>query len=524
MALQTIPGFTGFQYARFSSNNRRAIGKFTDANHLQAIQETDPADYDKKIIQIYTQSALYSNDFLDMINRTTPYYIDHGETWKWKIEVPFQFSKIVQIPDSTAALSQVGLDGQEFTIVLDSSEFSKNETIILGHRQYGPQLAIVQDPVPYGRAFLYTCTYITDNPMSDYLDPTFLQVGIDVLPGTSVIGQFDTDLPGLGRMVDSIELFESLSSSFGRSHTVTKWADEEILHQRDQDGNLLDMVSYFPQYRNSTQKISPSDMRWEPFIEMLLRKRMIEDKVTKMIYGRAGTVRTNGSKQEYKHLSDGVYQRMRKHGNYLSYNRGEFSNNLVRSIFGDLFYRRVDMANRKVKLYTNEAGMDTWEQALKMDAQNSGITLMSQIPAVQQGPIKADDKSRHLVYSWAFDQTVTRETGTIEVVHLKELDQPQTNLEYGQNKKSTPVYMVFNVSPDSDGSFQGNIREVRKKGAPNMTWGYVDGRQSHLGHFKSQGMSSANMFPGYQIWFEDRADVFVEDLSRCVLIEEKPQF
>lgn len=524
MALQTIPGFTGFQYARFSSNNRRAIGKFTDVNHLMGIHETDPADYDKKVIQIYTQSTLYSNDFLNMVNQSTPFYIERGDTWKWKIEVPFQFSKIVDVPDATRALSKPGIDGQEFTLAFDTNEFSKNETIIIGHRMYGPQVAVVKDPVPYGRAWLFTLTLVTDQPTTAFIASEFLQVGIELHPGTSSIGEFDTEMPGLGRMADTIEMFESLSSASGRSHKITKWADETLISQRDAEGNLLDMVMYMPQVRNSTDKLSPSSVRWEPFIETLLRKKMLEDKVNKMIWGKAGTVRTNGSKQEYKKLSDGVYQRMRKYGNYVPYNRGEFTCNLVRAVFGDLFYRRVAVKDRRVKLYTNEAGMDVWQQALKQDAINSGLTLMTSVPAVSTGPGSTSDKSQHLVYSWAFDQMVTRETGVVEVIHLTELDLPQTNLEFGQNKKSTPVFMVFNVSPDSDGGFKGNVREVRLKGAPNMTWGYVDGRISHLGHFKSQGMQSANTNPWYSIWFEDRYDVFVEDLSRCVLIEEVPQF
>jgi len=68
MAIQTIPGLTGFTYARVASMDKRAVGKLTDANHLESFHSTEPADYDKKIISLYTQSSLYSNDFLDMIN------------------------------------------------------------------------------------------------------------------------------------------------------------------------------------------------------------------------------------------------------------------------------------------------------------------------------------------------------------------------------------------------------------------------------------------------------------------------
>lgn len=57
-----------------------------------------------------------------------------------------------------------------------------------------------------------------------------------------------------------------------------------------------------------------------------------------------------------------------------------------------------------------------------------------------------------------------------------------------------------------------------------MLWGYIHGTRHHLGAAASQGMVSSSMQDGYTIWMKDRADAFVEDASRCVLIEEKPQF
>jgi hypothetical protein len=51
---------------------------------------------------------------------------------------------------------------------------------------------------------------------------------------------------------------------------------------------------------------------------------MLELKVKKMIWGKPGTVKTNGSKQEVKRTSAGVYHRMRNNGNLVQYNRGEF--------------------------------------------------------------------------------------------------------------------------------------------------------------------------------------------------------
>jgi hypothetical protein len=517
MAIQTIPGLTGFTYARVSSMDKRAVGKLTDSNHLESFHATEPADYDKKVISIYTQSSLYSNDFMDMINKSTPFYIkNNSDSWQWDIEVPYKFPKIIDIPTSTSELSKPGIDGQEFSLVLDTNEFSKNSIISVGSRQYGPRFYVIKDPQPWNRGYLYTFTLVSDNPIIDFVSTHFLRVGMELELIDASIGEFDQDLLGLPRLGEKINMFESLSSGYGYEHQITDWADAKML--RDNKNQPLDILVYAPQRRNQ-MPVTRNDIRWEPFIEFWMRKSMMELKVKRMIWAKPGTVKSNGSKQELKRTSAGVYHRMRNNGNLVQYNRGEFSGNLLRTVFGDLFYRRVDVKNRRVKMYTNEAGFDVFQTAVKQDALNSGLTLVA-----DSGDRYIQGSGQNLTYNWAFDSMITRETGKIDLVHLKELDLPQTNVDFGQNKKSTPVFFVFNVSPESDGSMVNNIREVRMESRPSMTWGYIDGTVHHLGFAKSQGMSSANKFPGYQLWMKDRADVFIEDLSRTVLIEEIPQY
>lgn len=514
MALQTIPGFTGFSYARISSMDKRAIGKLTDTNHLESLHTTDPADYDKKIISIYTQSSLYSNDFLTMIDQSKPFYINtNSDAWKWDVEVPYKFPKTIEIPTTTADMSTPGIDGQEFSFVLDSAEFYQN-MVITPHKMYGQQFAITKDPVPYNRGFLYTATLVSANPKTEYVDKTFLQPGIEYNLVNQSIGEFDEDLPGLPRMAEKITMYESLGSAVGYRHTITGWADDRIL--RNSNGMPLDLMVYINGKRNE-KPITKHDIRWEPFVEFWMRKAMLDMKVQKIIWSKPGIVKTRGAKQEVKKVSAGVYHRMRNNGNLVQYNRGEFSTNIFRAVFGDLFYRRVDVKDRRVKIYTNEAGFDVFDQALKDDALNSGLTIIADTRFIQGAEQK-------LTLNYAFSSMVTRETGRIELVHLKELDLPQSNLEFGQNKKSTPLFLVFDVSPEGDGSLRNNIREVRMEGRPAMTWGYIDGRRSHLGAMRSQGHSAANMFDGYTIFMDDRYDVFIEDLSRCVVIEEVPQF
>ncbi len=518
MALQTIPGMTGFLYSRVSSADGRAIGKLTDSNHLESFHDTHPSDYDKKIISLYTQSSLYSNDFLDMINKSTPYYLDKiSDVWRWYVEKPYKFPEIVDIPETTTDQDRIGIDGKEFEIVLDQ-QIVANTVITVGHKMYGQNFYIIKDPTPHYRGWLTTCVLVTANPTIDFVNRTFLQQGIQVEVQDVIIGEFDQQLGGLPALGGKLEMFETLGAGYGLEHKITAWADDKML--RDNKGNPLDILVYAEKRRNE-MPMTRNSIKWEPFVEFLMRKEMAEIKVKRMIWNKPGTVKSFGGKQELKKSSAGIHYRMRNSGNYVPYNRGEFTSNLIRSVFGDLFYRRVDVKDRRVKLFTNEAGFDVFQTAIKEDAMNSGLTLVA---TGGSNGLGVQGTGQNLTYNWAFDSMVSRETGRVELSHLKELDLPQTNLEFGQNKKSTPVFMVFNVSPNSDGSLTNNIREVRRSGVPNMTWGYIDGRRSHLGAFRSQGFNASSKFPGYEIFMEDRADVFIEDMSRTVLIEELPTF
>lgn len=516
MALQQIPGFTGYAATRISSMDRTAIGKLTDSNHLESLHMTEPSDYDKKIISLYTQTSLYSNDFMQMLDKSTPYYItSNSDTFKWDISVPYQFPKVIEIPDATAANNRPGIDGQEFTLVFDKNEFFKGDVISSQLMELSTPLSVIKDPVPYNSGWLYTVTIVSDNPRVDFIQSRFFQPGTEFQLIRNSVGEFTQDLTGLGSLGDKITLYESLGSGFGVEHTITNWADARML--RDGKDQPLDIMVYGKVGRNQLPESMNLDVRWEPYVEFLMRKKMMDMKTQYMIWGRPGTSKDNGSKQEVKKHSSGIYHKMLNNGNVFYYNRGEFSISMLRDIFGDLFYRRVAIKNRRVKIYTNEAGMEVFKTANKNDLLNSGLTVIADNRFIQ-------GSGQNMMVSYAFDSITTSETGRIDLVHLTQLDLPNSNLEFGQNKKSTPIFMVFDVSPDGDGSLQNNIREVRMKSRPSMTWGYIDGRAHHLGFAKMQGMSSANKFPGYQIWMEDRCDVFIEDLSRCVIIKEIPSF
>lgn len=514
MALQTMPGRNGFVARRVSSKDKRVIGKLTDSNHLESLHMDAPTRYDKDVISIYTESSMFANDLTQMINKSRPFYLTtNSDYFSWDVDVPYQYPKILEIPSETENLAKVGIDGQEFSLVLDTGYFVAND-VVTSHRIHGQEYKVIADPTPYNTGYLYKFVLLTENPKTDFVPKSWLQTGIEIEKVGHLTGEFDTKLSGLGPLGDKITLFETLSSGYGVEHTVTKAAMARTL--KNAQGQPLDLIVYMEKRRNEPGKKYDGPILWEPFIESQLRREMLMLRNTRGIWAKGGTAKTNGSKQEIKKNPKGIYYQIRNNGHLVQYNRGQFSLQLFRDVFGDLFYRRVPMAKRRVKVYTNEEGINIFRTAAKNDALAQGLTIIADERFIQ-------GSGQKMILNWGFDGVVTQETGNIEVIHLMELDLPQMNTEFGRNKKSTPVFLVFNVSPDSDGTLTDNIREVRHENEASMTWGYVDGRIHHLGHAASKGMQSANSDPWYKIWMEDRSDYFIEDLSKCVLMEELPQ-
>lgn len=517
MALQTIPGFTGFVATRISSFNREATGKLTDSNHLSSLWMSEPQDYDKKIISLYTQTDLYSNDFQQMLEGSSPFIINsNSDSFQWMINAPYQFPKIVGLPTATADMTRPGIDGQTFKLIINRREFVRGDVLTAQKYEQSTPFYVTKDPEPADNGWLYEFTILTDEPLVDFIDQRFLQPGVELMFLYNMVGEFTENLSGLPSMGDQIRLFDNVGAGFGVEHTITGWADARTL--RDKGGQPLDIMVY-ARYdrRNQLPNKRVMDVRWEPVVEAMMRRKMYEMKTDYMIWGRPGTAKDNGSRPEVKKSTAGVYHRMLNNGNVVYYNRGEFNIALLRSVFGDLFYRRVDIKDRKVKIYTNEAGFELFKEATKDDLLRSGLTVIADERFIQ-------GSGQNMVINYAFSSFITSDTGQVTLSHLRQLDAPATNLEFGQNKKSTPIFMVFDVSPTGDGTPQNNIRSVRVAGQPSMTWGYINGRRHHLGFAASQGMTSSTMFPGYKVWMEDRCDVFIEDLSRTVIIKELPSF
>lgn len=515
----SIPGNYGYIVKKYSSKDNRVLGKFTDQNHLSSIQNIKPDQYDKDYIELFTQTRIYSNDFTERINRSETYWVN-GDSWTWKLKMPYQPNEIVRVPTSTSSNPSPGKDESIIELVF-ARPFYKND-VIVSDKRFGDTFVVVADPIPEGAHFLIalklTGEHVTNTTVAK---ERFLRAGVAYEKIDNVVGEFTQDLTGLDGFGDELVLMESMASGYGAQHTITKHADQLsasikgkdhnkiIRYEKDSAGNPLDLVAYAKVDKQSGKIVN---YRWESFIDSELRKEVLRMRTKRMIWGQGGHTQEIGQ-QDVKKIALGIYKRIRDYGHYIPFTKGTFSVNLIRQALGDLFRGRIAMEDRRAILYTNEAGLGLFRNTAKEDLLASGIQITMDIKDYGANP--------KVAYA-NYDLIFTHETGEVKVVHLKELDEPQSKLDYNLNRLTPPIFFIFDITRPEDGL--ENIREVRMTGAPSMTWGYINGRQHYLGHAASQGMESASMMPGYTIWYEDRTDIHIEDLSKCVILEELPQY
>jgi len=515
MSVITLPGVNGTIVANTTSSRylKNGVGKLTAESHLSTFWKTNPMEYDK-LINFYIQQELYSDDLDKIITQSTPFYIEGtNDSFTYDINKRVQYPKIIQNLALTTA--KPGIDGQSFDLVLDKKVFTIGDLVTSNKREQNHQLQVVSEGKEYGGGFLYSFRLQTDTPATDFVPQKWLQVNTEYFKVGNMMGEFGTQYSGLSQINDKLKVMQTLGEEYGVEHRITDWADSRTLKAPcDSYGNPMDLT-YFATGDPLNGKVNIKTMKWLPTIEIMARAEMKRMRTNKLLWQRAGTYKDeNGN---IVNCGSGLWQQLNK-GHVHSYNRGEFSIQMLRNIFGDLFYRRTPMAMRNVLIYSNEAGFNVFNEAAKRDAHSNGLMI---VPNESNGILTGSGKS--LTMSYIFDSVVTRETGKIQLKHLMELDSPQTNTEFGQGKLSPPIFLVFDLSTMSTGEMANNIREVRSKSRPSMRWGYIDGAVSHLGFAASQNMQSANKNPWYELWMKDRTGIFVEDVTRTVIIYEIPQ-
>jgi len=513
MPNQNIPRVNGrvIANAHMTSSyySKNGLNKLTDKNFVETMLRTKPDQYDKMMIRLFTDTKLYSNDLIDLVMKSgKPFSVnDPNGVFTYKIKKRAELPKVVAAysAGTTSALpAKPGIDGQEFDVIFDKQVFAVND-IITSHRyEQEVQIQIVNEGERFQNAFRYRCRAAGANS-ADFVSSRFLTVGVEYFKVGNVLGEFSTSFSGLGLFDGHLEVMADVLNQYGVEHTITDWADATKLGaQTDASGNPLDITYYSvtdPMAEGEKTKI----VGWEPTVSRLLRMEMLRMRANMLMWGRQGN--TKDEKGRPTRLKPGLWQQLHL-GNVIYYDRGQFSLNLLRSAIGDLFYNRVKVADRYVKVYTNRAGMELASSAMRKDFNNSNFMLSADKFMDGKDRLKQG-------YALQFDHFMTTETGPVEFIELEQLNEHATFLELGPNKKVPPIFIIMDVSNEGG----SNIREVKLSTRPNMYYQYIPGSVG----FGSQQTVIANKDPYSTYIMKDFCGIFLEDPTRTVIIKEYPR-
>lgn len=357
MPNQNIPRVNGRVVANAhmtsSFYSKNALGKFTEKNFVETMLRTKPDQYDKMMLRLFTDTQLYSNDLLDTVMKSEkPYMVnDPNGIFTYKIKKRSELPKIIV---GFASGENKGADGTEFTLVFDKNAFSVNDIITAHRYEQETQVQIVSEGERHQNGWKYTCRAASANA-SDTVSGRFLTVGTEYFKITNVLGEYTTSFSGLGLFDGNLEVMADVLNQYGVEHTITDWADATKLGMpTDASGNPMDITYYSVTDPNATSE-KTKIVGWEPTVSRLLRMEMMRMKANMLMWGRQGN--TVDEKGRPTRLKSGLWQQLHL-GNVIHYDKGQFSLNLIRTAIGDLFYNRVKLADRRVKVYTNRSGME----------------------------------------------------------------------------------------------------------------------------------------------------------------------
>ena len=508
MPNQSIPRVNGrvIANAHMTSSfySKNGLGKLTDKNFVETMLRTKPDQYDKMMIRLFTDTKLYSNDLIDLVMKSgKPFMVnDPNGVFTYKIKKRAELPKV--IVNLASSIAKPGIDGQEFEIVFDKNVFVVNDIITAHRYEQETQVQIVSEGEKYQNGFKFRARAIGASG-SDFVNQRFLQVGTEYFKIGNILGEYTTSFSSLGLFDGNLEVMADVLQQYGVEHTITDWADATKLGvQTDASGNPLDITYYSvtdPMAMGEKTKI----VGWEPTVSRLLRMEMMRMKANTLMWGRQGNAKDE--KGRPTRAKQGLWQQLHL-GNVIYYDRGQFSLNLIRAAVGDLFYNRVLIKDRSVKIYTNRSGMELAATAIRKDF--NGQNFM-----VDAGKFMDGKDRLKQGYAFQFDHFMTTETGPVEFVELEQLNEHATFLELGPNKKTPPIFIILDISGQDD----AGIREVKLSTRPNMYYQYIPGSVG----FGAQQTVVASKDPYSTYMMKDFAGIFLEDPTKSVIIKEFPR-
>lgn len=465
-----------------------------DTNHLrQYLGDVQPQQMDTYINSLFMNRKDYSAPFmsaLEMKASTTMLLTGTSDTWSWDFDKPIIPAEVVE--NLEVGNNTPGQGKEPFKIKLDRDWFTYGD-VITADRFSGKQIRVIPDGIQrVSDGWIYTVQLVTDDAL-DYYPAVFLERGQQYRKLYSIYGEFNdqgTKVLHAGKL----KMMNGLAGEIRTDFSITDWADALTL--------TVSNVSF----DKNGKPVKVNDARWFKRAEMAAwaqHRRMKEDY---LVFGNAGSNLQSPSGYDVT-TSMGLWQML--HLGNLNYYSNLTLKKLTESI-GDMLYGRTSVEQRNVELYTGEAGM-----LLFSDAVQRGLWGLGGLIPLEKF---IDGRGMNMSFGYQFKAYTMPNGGTITLKHLKTLDSHDTKAERGSGRFSrlSSTFIGLDMSPDAT----DNIKVVKRNTRQDDYWGYIPGTAGPYGPIK--GGISASKKAGYDMWIYSRLGLHIEDITKTFIL--KPTF
>ena len=465
-----------------------------DTNHLrQYLGEVAPQQMDTYVNSLFMNRKDYSAPFisaLEMKASSTMLLTGSSDSWSWDFEKPIIPAEVVE--NLEVGNNTPGLGKEPFRIKLDRDWFTYGD-VITADRFSSKQIRVIPDGIQrMSDGWVYTCQLVTDDE-TDYYPAVFLERGQQYRKLYSIYGEYNdqgTKVLHAGKL----KMMNRLSGEIRTDYSITDWAD------------ALTLTVSNVQFDDKGKPVKVNDSRWFKRAEIAAwaqHRRMKEDY---LVFANQGSNLASPSGYDVS-TSMGLWQML--HLGNVNYYSNLTLRKLVESI-GDMLYGRTSLEERNVELYTGEAGMILFSDAVARGAFGLGGLI----------PLEKfiDGRGMDMTFGYQFKAYRMPNGGMITLKHLQTLDSADTKSERGSGRFSrlSSTFIGLDMSPDA----VDNVKVVKRSSRQDDYWGYVPGTAGPYGPIKG-GISSSKK-AGYDMWMYSRLGLHIEDITKTFIL--KPTF
>lgn len=523
--------------------------KFTDLNWLYSNYTKDSQTVYKGLLALWNQRSIINTPLLNMTElKNNVMYLPNMEG-RFSYSIPYDLGLPYIVEDIERDNNKPGLDGQKFKIKLSENCYTNTDRLVADYRD-GIELYVTEDEIYEEEGgWVYTVEIVSFNRKGTYYPKEWLRPGTKYMKISNINGEYDTQKSSIssdgfrtGMMDLEMELGAGQRSV---THWITGWGDmarlDEKLHPHYAFINQrLESMGSTTLYMNTdpSGKPIPSTMRWQSTIEMLLRAEMEKMTETDLMWGKGGFV--SGSGRRKVRVGAGLYEQMRN-GNRYTYNTISLA--MIEDAVTRLYTNSgIPVEQRKTKIMTGTGGLQQISKELQERFSQLNLPFMlannqSPINGILYGSDPMNMGFKTPRFTSYFSQTAGEITFELNQALDNRSGNPTQDGLIGELPIESFTYMVLDVTDTNvtnaaarvknvkyrveDGfNSSANVVLVKPQDLGDLYWGYICGTHSPFGPANMKGMMSANSYDGYQIWMKSYANIWIKDLTRCLLIEK----